>query len=153
MPTLTISSEIVARLSARDHTTYETDIDGTITDEQAAIEGRIIPARLASATYTTVLTLGVAKVIAARFLARLQRTSGMMASFQGGGVTMGKPRDEASLLEAEGWAELAPHLSRAAVAQITPDQTSPVGQAAQETLYGQSEGERARDVAETEDSW
>jgi hypothetical protein len=143
MPVLTITPEEVcriARLDAADETAFR-DALGVIEAEQEAVEATLRPEALMDAALMPLLTLLVAKRLAAETLAVRSREAGVSVSFQGAGLTVGKEPDHAAALRIEADAGLLPYRRRTS-GMITPDAARPAASTAQVRLYGAAEGNR-----------
>jgi hypothetical protein len=149
---LTITNSEICKLCRLDPADPTADADATEvkTNAQEAYEAMIRPSALADSALTFLLRRNVAKLLAAEVLAMRRREDGAGESFQGAGVTVGKPDDFGAQLRAEALADLAPYLLRPSGANVVADgavaQTSSASAARQKRLFGPSEGDRACDA-------
>jgi hypothetical protein len=113
------------------------------------------PEALADSALTAFLRRCVAKLLAAEMLAMRGREDGAGVSFQGAGVTLGRPADVAGALRAEALADLAPYLRRPSGVNVVGDGAvapiSAASAASQRALFGPEEAGRARNDAEAEE--
>jgi hypothetical protein len=152
---LTITNSEICKLCRLDPADSTADADATEVQTNAqeayeayeAYEAMIRPSALADSSLTFLLRRNVAKLLAAEVLAMRRREDGAGESFQGAGVTLGKPDDFGAQLRAEALADLAPYLLRPSgvnvVAGGAAAQTSSASASRQRRLFGPSEGDSA----------
>jgi hypothetical protein len=150
---LTITEAEICNLCRLDplDATAAADTTEVLANAQEAYERMLRPECLADSSLTFFLRRNVAKLLAAELLSMRRREEGAAESFQGAGVTMGKPDDFGALLRAEALADLAPYLLRGASVNVVGDglaaRQSAASGPAQTELFGPSEGDRARNYA------
>ena len=94
-------------------TTYDSSIDGLISEMQAAVEYSIADAYLTdtgNVGLQAALKLGMLEVISGEFLQQLARQAGNLEQFSVGGVTLGEMKERGPALVQQGTARLAPFL-------------------------------------------
>lgn len=94
-------------------TSYDTMIDGLISEMQPATEFTLVDAYLSDTGnigLQAALRLGLLETIAGEFLQQLAREFGNMEQFSIGGVTVGEMKERGPALVQQGTARLAPFL-------------------------------------------
>ena len=150
MSTLTITEEEVLRLCRLDEADVDmlAEVATLLTDEQDAIEATITTTALADATLTALLRRNVAKLLAAGYLEMRNREEGATGNFQGAGLSLGPAKfDFVERLREEADAALRPYRRLGATVAASGIATrSPAGLAAQNAMFGRSEGDRLREA-------
>jgi hypothetical protein len=153
---LVVTNSEICKLCRLDPADATADADATEvrTQSQEMYEGMLRPDALADAALAALLRRCVAKLLAAELLAMRGREDGAGVSFQGAGVTLGRPADVAGALRTEALTDLAPYLRRPAGANVVGDGTaasiSAASAASQGALFGPDEADRARNNAGAE---
>jgi hypothetical protein len=115
---------------------------------QEAVEQLLKTSALVTTNY--IVHQGIITIIAGEVLAMMAREAGASESFQGAGLTVGKPVPHGDNLKAQGWQMLAPYLRRVESA-ITPAQTTPTTGDYQAEVFGRSEIQRLNEDADEDD--
>jgi hypothetical protein len=146
MPVLVISDSDVmktARLDPADATNIA-DASFVVAQEQASIEAGLQATALSDLTVRPLILRGVIKLLAAELLDMQSREEGASGTFQGAGVTIGRPLDHAVRLREEARLALGPYLLAGGVKDplmVSPT-VPPSSLALQDRLFGRTEGDR-----------